>query len=349
MKPSQVSAQTLTAPQGIAVDLASNLYVADTGANRVMAFPNTSVAPAAGAVATFVIGQASFSASAVVAVKTPVDVAVDSSGDIFVADAGGNRVLIFPSLVFLPPTGATPNGVIGQPSTTGTTANWDSPGNGLASADSLYSPNGLYVDRQDTLYVGDVGNNRVLQFLKPGVVVNAATYQEGVPVGQGSLADLFGTALAASTVTSSTPPWQGTLAEPADHDRRSDRFADLLHFGDAGQLPDSFERGVGHAKGCAAGGRYGRTGSRRQPVDLGGFARALHDQPRRIGPSRRGAIRTTRSIAPSNPAPVGSTITLYGTGQGPVSPAVQDGAGAGYRAFVLYHCGADIQLDDLPE
>ena len=31
------------------------------------------------------------------------------------------------------------------------------------------------VDRQDTLYVGDTGNNRVAQFLKAATVVNAAT------------------------------------------------------------------------------------------------------------------------------------------------------------------------------
>ena len=47
----QVSAQTLAAPLGIAVDQASNLYVADAGANRVLIFPNTQNAPVAGAAA----------------------------------------------------------------------------------------------------------------------------------------------------------------------------------------------------------------------------------------------------------------------------------------------------------
>src|ERR1035441_7117849 len=81
--------------------------------------------------------------------------------------------LIYPSLVFLPLSGGTPTGVVGQPSATGVAANYDSP-DGLATAEGLYSPVGIYVDRQDTLYVGDTGNNRVVHFLKAASVVNAA-------------------------------------------------------------------------------------------------------------------------------------------------------------------------------
>src|ERR1035437_5147241 len=63
-KPSQVSPQTLAAPQGIAVDPASNLYLADTGANRVLIFSNTQNASPSGMAATFVIGQGSFGTTA---------------------------------------------------------------------------------------------------------------------------------------------------------------------------------------------------------------------------------------------------------------------------------------------
>ena len=65
------SAQTLAAPLGLAVDQASNLYVADAGSNRVLIFPNTQNAPIAGAAAAFVIGQANFSASTAGTIKTP--------------------------------------------------------------------------------------------------------------------------------------------------------------------------------------------------------------------------------------------------------------------------------------
>jgi len=38
---------------------------------------------------------------------------------------------------------------------------------------------------------------------------------------------------------------------------------------------------------------------------------------------------------PNNPAPAGSTIVLYGTGQGQVSPAVADGTAAPSAPLVL--------------
>jgi len=57
------------------------------------------------------------------------------------------------------------------------------------------------------LYVGDAGNNRVLQFLKPAAVVNAATYQASVPVARGSLATLFGGALSTDTAAISSTTW----------------------------------------------------------------------------------------------------------------------------------------------
>jgi DNA-binding beta-propeller fold protein YncE len=115
IKPSQFSAQTLLGPQGIFVDQASNLYVADTSANRVLIFPYTQNLPPSGAVASFVIGRASFGGTTggSSSFNGPVGVAADSSGDIFVADNGYNRVLVFPSLVFLLATGASPSAVIG--------------------------------------------------------------------------------------------------------------------------------------------------------------------------------------------------------------------------------------------
>jgi uncharacterized protein (TIGR03437 family) len=336
VKPSQVSAQTLSSPQGIVVDGASNLYVADTGANRALAFPNTSVAPAAGAVATFVIGQASFSASSTTGTfKTPIDIGVDSSGNIFVSDSGNNRVLTYQSLVFLPATGATASGVIGQPTLTSTTANWDSPGNGLASSDSLYSPSGLYVDRQDTLYAGDAGNNRVLQFLKQGAVVNAATYQAAAAVGQGSLAAMFGTGLAANTVTSSSLPWQTTLLNRQI--TIDDQTLSPIYYMSPTQA--NFQMPSNAALGTQRVAlRVGDTGE----LVAGGNVLISPASPgiftvNQSGSGQAAVINQDNTInSASNPAAVGSTVTLYGTGQGPVSPAVQDGAAAGTAPNLSY-------------
>ena len=208
--PSEVSAQTLTAPQGIAVDKSYNLYVADIGANRVVVFPNTGSAPQSGLPASLVLGQASFGSSAgaggPTGLRAPLDVALDSGGNIFVSDTANNRVVVFPSLVNLLTSAGPPYNAyvaIGQQKLTGAAANWNTP-DGLATPEGLAAPVGLLVDRQDTLYVGDTGNSRVVHFLKKLAVENAATALSSAPVGQGAWCTLLGSALAPKTVKAQT-------------------------------------------------------------------------------------------------------------------------------------------------
>ena len=326
VQPSQVSAQTLSAPQGVAVDQASNLYVADAGANRLLIFSNTPNAPAAGAPATFVLGQPTFASATTAGMKSPLDVGLDSTGNIYVSDQGNNRVLVYSSLVFLPPSGAAPSAVVGQQSVTGTAANWDSP-DGLATADGLYGPAGVYVDRQDTLYVGDAGNNRVLQFLKAGTVVNAATLQSSVPIAQGALATLFGNGLAGDKLAATTPPWTTTLLN-----RQvviNDDIPAPLDFVGAGQV--NFQMPSNAPLGSVRiAVRTGDTGE----LIAGGTMVATAVAPglfttNQAGTGQAAALNQDLTInGPNNPAPAGSTIVLYGTGQGQVSPAVADGMAA---------------------
>jgi sugar lactone lactonase YvrE len=81
-------------PNGLAIDCRMNLYIADTGNNRILrietadaaAFPNTG-AVVAGAGTGLNPAQ----------VTAPQGVAVDNAGDLYVADTGNNRVLLIPS------------------------------------------------------------------------------------------------------------------------------------------------------------------------------------------------------------------------------------------------------------
>jgi len=324
-KASQASAQTLNNPQGVTADAGSNLYVADTGANRVVIFPNTGNAAIAGTPATFVLGPSDFSTSSG-PLKSPQDVAVDSAGTIYVSDHGNNRVLTFPSLVFLAIAGGTPSGVVGQQSISGTGANWDS-ADGLATADSIYGPAGIYVDRQDTLYVGDAGNNRVLQFLKAGVAVNAATLQASVPLGQGALATLFSNGLTTDTATAHSVPW------PADMLNRqvviNEALVAPLYFVGPQQvnfmMPSNAPLGTSRiAVRLADTGELVAGGSVViNSTSPGIFTTNQSGSGQAAVVNQDGTINST-----SNPAPVGSTIQLYGTGQGQVSPAVADGSAA---------------------
>jgi uncharacterized protein (TIGR03437 family) len=327
LKPSQLSAQTLTAPQAVYVDQASNLYVADSGSNRVVAFSNTITAPVSGAAATYVIGQGNFfGAAGGTGLKTPLGIGVDSSGQIYIGDSGNNRVLVFPSLIFLPQAGGVASGVVGQTNLTGVNANWDGQ-NGLASSDSLFGPVGIYLDRQDTLYVGDTGNNRVLQFLKRAVVVNAATFQVGNPVAPGSIATIGGSTLATATGQATGTTWPSTLSN-----RQvvlNDQLAAPIYFVGLSQINFQVPSNA-------------TLGSNRLAVRLADTGELVAGGSLVVGASEPGLFTASQSgtgqvaalnqnntvNSASNPALAGSTIQLYGTGQGQVSPAVPDGTAA---------------------
>jgi uncharacterized protein (TIGR03437 family) len=328
VRPTLASAQTLAAPQGIAVDPAGNLYVTDAAANRVLIFPNTQNAPVAGMAAAFVIGQATFAAAAGGAgnFKAPTDVGVDSSGNIYVADSGNNRVLIYPSLVFLPLSGGTPTAVVGQRLVTDTVANYNSP-DGLATAEGLSSPIGLLIDRQDTLYVGDTGNSRVLHFLKSIAAVNGATYQASVPVGQGSLATLFSKGLSGDTVTVSSTTWPKTAAN-RQLVVNDDLQAPIYYIGPTQvnfQVPSNAPLGAARiAVRTADTGELIAGGSLLVSAAAPGIFTANQS-----GTGQAAVVNQDGSInSASTPAPAGSTILIYGTGQGQVSPAVTDGTAA---------------------
>jgi len=82
----------LNAPMGVAVDAAGNIYIADSGNNRIR-----KVDAATGFISTVAgDGTGTFSGEGVLAVNAQVNfpkgVAVDNSGNLVIADSGNNRV-----------------------------------------------------------------------------------------------------------------------------------------------------------------------------------------------------------------------------------------------------------------
>lgn len=325
IRQSQVSPQTLSGPQAVAVDQASSLYVADSAANRVLIFSNTQSAPPAGASASYVIGQSSFGSTSG-NFRNPSGVAVDSNGAVYVADSANNRVLSYSSLIFLPPAGGTPTGVVGQQNTSGAAPNWDST-DGQATPNGLISPLGLYMDRQDTLYVSDAGNHRVAQFLKPAAVVNAATFQATVPVAPGGLATLFSNGLTSEKVVINATTWPLNAV-----DRQlviNEQQAAPLYYIDGNQVNFQVPSNSPAGQNRIAV-RVTSTGE----LVAGGSLLVASASPGLFTASQNGSgqalvLNQDNTInASSNPANQGSIIVLYGTGQGQVSPAVPDGTAA---------------------
>jgi uncharacterized protein (TIGR03437 family) len=325
----QVSAESLFAPEGIFVDTFGFLYVADTGAHRVLIFPNAAGAPTAGASASVVLGQNSFgvfgAGTGAGRLNSPRNVTTDSQGRIYIADTGSHRVVMYRPLVELPIFGASAAAVIGQSSLGASAANFNS-ADGQATAQGLFAPVGLFMDRNATLYVGDTGNNRVVHFLKPGVAVNGAHFLPLVAVSPGSLVSLFGvgfTAQGESGQATQTPLPRTLAGRRVEVTPGND--APLLFVSETQinmQVPVETPPG---SQGVAvrridtnellAGGvlSVSEAGPGLFTADQNGLGQAL-------------ALNQNGSLnGPSNPAARGSVISLFGTGQGPVEPAVASG------------------------
>jgi len=141
----------------VAFDPSGNMWVTDTGNNRVLKFspPFTN-----GESASLVLGQSSFTTDGYSVSQTgldnPVGIAFDSSGNLWVSDSGNNRVLRF-SPPFTNGMGA--NMVLGQ-SVFALRIN-------STSQNGMYSPYGIAFDPRGNLWVVDSGNNRVLRFAPP--------------------------------------------------------------------------------------------------------------------------------------------------------------------------------------
>lgn len=317
-----VSAQTLIQPQGIAVDTSFNLYVADTGANRVLIFPNTRDAAFTAHAASIVIGSDRFdaipaAASSATRFGSPVDVALDSAARVYVSDGRNHRVLIFPSLIFLPIVDGAAIKAVGQRDLTANARNGGST-DALATSDGLAGPAGIFVDRLDTLYVADGGNNRILHFLKTATFHHAANAQAS-SLARGGLVTVEGESLATSEGTSQAP--LGVTLAMREVVINDDMRVPLLSVAPDKitlQLPWSAPTGAPRMAVRAADTGELIAGTASVPVATyapGLFARVLNQDG------------TENSQASG--AAKASTIRLYGTGQGPVSPFVAEGEAAG--------------------
>ena len=154
-------------------------------------FADLVIGPRPGDFFTTFQGGPNASAPAVTAgFSAPTSAAVDASGNLYVLDAGNNRILRFPAP--LKQTGAlwTTDLVIGQKSV----ASGILPNQGLAnpSAGSVFfSSNGSFLPAHLTiepatgaLWVTDPGNNRALRFPVSQLAPNTSLPQADLVIGQ---------------------------------------------------------------------------------------------------------------------------------------------------------------------
>jgi hypothetical protein len=153
-----VTATKLNTPMMAIVDSSTGkVFVSDEGNNRILRFTSV-INAASGVAAEAVLGQTSFTASGGGTTSTemnaPQGMALDNSGNLWVADAGNSRVLEFLNAATIP-SGTAASLVIGQPNFTNSSLG--------TSASKLFYPSSIFV-RNNTLWVSDHYNNRVLKF-----------------------------------------------------------------------------------------------------------------------------------------------------------------------------------------
>jgi uncharacterized protein (TIGR03437 family) len=196
--PNLVEGREFYIPQSIAFDTSTNparVYVADLINNRVLAWRSAS-AITKGNPADLVIGQTDkFSTKAggpstaqTTGLNGPVAIAVDGTGNVYIADAGNNRIMRFPKPFAQTGDLIVPDLVIGQ--RTFQSGNLANEGAGVPSAKTLALMSGghaytaaMVFDKQGNLWVSDPVNNRVLRFpisaLVTGTVEPSADYVLG--------------------------------------------------------------------------------------------------------------------------------------------------------------------------
>lgn len=130
-------------PYGIAVDASGNLYVADTNNNMIRKIaPNGDVTTFAGNPTAGSNDGTGTAAS----FHEPTDLVVDASGNLYVTDSLNNMIRRI-----------TPNGRVT------TIAGNTLPGsnNGLGTAASFFTPQGIAIDADENLYITDGGNHMI--------------------------------------------------------------------------------------------------------------------------------------------------------------------------------------------
>jgi uncharacterized repeat protein (TIGR01451 family) len=153
------SAQLLN-PQGVAVDASGNLYIADTYDNRVRKVSAAGIiTTVAGAGPYGYSGDGGPATSA--QLYLPYAVAVDASGDVYIADSHNDRIRKVSAAGII--TTAAGNG----------SCCYAGDG-GPATSAQLWSPSGVAVDTSGDLYIADAGNNRVRKISAAGVIRTVA-------------------------------------------------------------------------------------------------------------------------------------------------------------------------------
>ena len=230
------TAATFDAPAGVAVDSSGNVYVAEYGNNDIRKITPDGVVTLFAGSSTGASGDANGTGSAA-SFWNPTGVAVDSSGNLYVADESNNQIRMI-----------TPGGAVTlfAGSSTGVAGS----GNGTGTGASFSAPNGIAIDSAGNLWVTDSANNVIRKITTPGAVVTT-------PYGNGTAGRTNGSGATAefNVPTAITVDPSGNLFV-ADHGNNEIREITVPTTNVVSLFAGSISGASGHANGTGTAATF---------------------------------------------------------------------------------------------
>lgn len=303
----------LGTPLAVAIDAANNVYIADADNNRVR-----KVTPG-GVITTFAgNGSGGFSGdggqATNAAMNIPSGLAFDASGNLYIADAGNNRIRkVDTSGNISTVAGGATNGFSGD--------------NGPATQ-ALFDFPWALATNGNSVYIADRNNQRIrlisYPMAAPSVsangVVNAASFANGVAVAPGAIVAIFGSSMSNSAAQATITPLPTSLGQASV---KFNNETAPLFYASSGQINAQVPFDLPPSVVTVQVTRGGSVGNA-QTVAVAPFSPGIFivDQGNNLG----AIIHSNGTVvSASAPAHAGEFLSLYCTGLGPLNVTVQSG------------------------
>jgi uncharacterized protein (TIGR03437 family) len=296
----------LNQPGACAADSAGNLYIADTWNHRIRKVAASGIIGTVAGAGVAGYGGDEGPATAAL-LDAPSGVVADDNGNIYISDTGNNLL-----------RQVTPDGVIHSIAATGT-AGFTGDGGPALSA-QIDNPGGILLDGAGDLYFADTGNNRVRRLVPTGTVpvptvtlptplsvVNAASLNPGA-VAPGEVVTIFGSGLGPQAGVGAVMDSTGLLANLlAGAEVRFDGNPAPLFYAQANQINVQVP--------------YTVAGKAVTQIEVLYQGQSVNTATVPVAASAPGIFATAINQdgsynSQTNPAPPGTYLTLYATGEG---------------------------------